>query len=182
MATQTALTLGQFLALPETEDGTHYELSEGELITLPRPGYRHGVILANVVRILSAVLDRKKYSIAGGDAGFMLKKDPKSATVRGADVAVSTRESIGKIPDTGYLSRAPMVAIEVVSPGNTAVDMERKVNEYLSAGGLEVWLLYPDTSRLHVFRRKGEANVYEAQERFRSVLDAEFEVGAFFEN
>ncbi len=60
MATQTALTLDQFLALPETEDGTHYELSEGDWITFPPPGYRHGVIMMNVAGILGVRLDRKK--------------------------------------------------------------------------------------------------------------------------
>jgi Uma2 family endonuclease len=53
MATQTALTLDQFLTLPETEDGTHYELSEGELITLPPLGYRHGAIMSKVVQVLA---------------------------------------------------------------------------------------------------------------------------------
>ena len=76
MATQTALTLDQFLALPEPEDGTHYELSEGELITLPPPGYRHGVILMNVGAILRASLDREKFIITGGDAGFIRKPIP----------------------------------------------------------------------------------------------------------
>lgn len=35
MATRTALSLDQFRELPEREDGTNYELSQGELITLP---------------------------------------------------------------------------------------------------------------------------------------------------
>ncbi|MGI9072643.1 MAG: hypothetical protein ACR2JB_15345 [Bryobacteraceae bacterium] len=39
MATRTTITLDQFRELPEREDGTHYELSQGELITLPAPGY-----------------------------------------------------------------------------------------------------------------------------------------------
>jgi Uma2 family endonuclease len=182
MATQTALTLDQFLALPETEDGTHYELSEGELITLPPPGFRHGVILMNVGGILRASLDRKKYIITGGDAGFILKTDPQSATVRGADVAVTDRESLGTIPETGYLSQAPMLAVEVVSPSNTAADLERKINEYLSAGALEVWLLYPDTHRLHVYRAHGEAKIFQAHDRFQSLLGPEFDVPAFFEN
>lgn len=180
MATQTALTLDQFLALSETEDGTHYELSEGELITLPPPGYRHGVIEANVAGILRAKLDCKKYIIAGGDAGFILKSEPSSATIRGADVAVNKRETIGAIPETGYLAQAPVVAVEVVSP--TAMDMERKVSQYLSAGSMEVWLLYPDTQRLHVFLNgTREFKIYQAHESFVSVLGCEFPVAPFFE-
>jgi len=162
MATQTALTLDQFLALPETEDGTHYELSEGELITLPPPGYRHGIIEANIAAILRARLDRKKYIVVCGEAGFILKADPHAGTVRGADVAVSKRETIGTIPETGYLAQAPLLAVEVVSPSNTAMDMERKVSQYLSAGTMEVWLLYPDTQRLHLYLHGArEAKIYQ---------------------
>jgi Uma2 family endonuclease len=182
MATQTALTLDQFLALPDTEDGTHYELSEGALITLPPPGYRHGVIEANIAGILHGTLDRKKYIIAGGDAGFILNEDPHSATVRGADVAVNKRETIGTIPETGYLAQAPLVAVEVVSPGNSATDLERKVSQYLSAGSMEVWLLYPDTQRLHVYLQgTREIKIYQAGESFTSVLGCEFPVAPFFE-
>jgi len=182
MATQTALTLDQFLALPETEDGTHYELSEGELITLPPRGYRHGVMLANVVRIIAAALDRKEFIITGGDAGFLLKSDPQAATVRGADVAVNKRDTLATIPETGYLSQAPLLAVEVVSPGNSARDLERKVSQYLAAGGAEVWLLYPDSQRLHVYLRGSrEVKVYEAHESFPSVLGCEFAVAPFFE-
>jgi len=182
MATQTALTLDQFLALPEDEDGTHYELSEGELVTLPPPGYRHGAILANIVHILRIALNHKQYIVVGGDAGFILRADPNSATVRGADVAVSKRVDVGTVPETGYLAQAPLLAVEVVSPGNTASDLERKVNQYLSAGSLEVWLLYPDTQRLHVYLRdKREAKIYRADESFDSVVGCAFPVAPFFE-
>jgi Uma2 family endonuclease len=183
MATQTMLTLDQFLALPEREeDGSQYELSEGELITFPRPGYRHGVIVMNIGRILGAVLDLKQYIITGADSGFILKADPLSATVRGPDVAVNQRASVGVVPATGYLTQAPMLAVEVVSPGNTASDMEKKVNQYLSAGGLEVWLLYPDTRRLYVYSRgTRDAKLFEAHERFASALGQTFEVAPFFE-
>jgi Uma2 family endonuclease len=183
MATQTAFTLDQFLELPEREDdGTQYELSEGELIVLPSPGYRHGIILMNAGRILGVALDRKRYLITGADSGFILKADPLAATVRGPDVAVCLRESVEPLPPTAYLTQAPMLAVEVVSPSNTASDLERKVNQYLSAGGQEVWLLYPETRRLYVYSRGArEAKIFEAHERFASVVGQTFEVAPFFE-
>jgi Uma2 family endonuclease len=181
MNTQTALTLDQFLALPDTEDGTRHELSEGELITLPAPSYSHGVIMMNVADIFRAKLDRKKFIITGGDAGFILKEDPHSANVRGADVAVNNRETIGTIPETSYLG-SPLVALEVVSPGNSATELERKVSQYLAAGSMEVWLLSPETQRLHVYLRDTrEIKIYQTGESFASVLQCEFPVAPFFE-
>jgi Uma2 family endonuclease len=182
MATQTALTLDQFLALPETEDGTHYELSEGELITLPASSYHHGAIMSKIVQILAVALDPKKYIVVCGDAGFILKADPHSATVRGADVAVNKRETIGTIPETGYLAQAPLLAVQVVSPNNSATDLERKVSQYLAAGTMEVWLLSPETQRLHMYAHgTREIKIYEFGESFASVLGNEFRVAAFFE-
>ena len=66
-----------------------------------------------------------------------------------------------------------MMAVEVVSPSNTALDMERKVSQYLSAGTMEVWLLYPDTRRLHLYIRGArESKIYQAHESFTSILGA----------
>ncbi len=48
---------------------------------------------------------------------------------------------------------APVIAFEVVSPSETAADLEEIVTEYLANGAAEVWLIYP---------RKGHAWVYDA--------------------
>lgn len=183
MAAQITLTLEQFLSLPEREaDGTHYELSEGELITLSPAGYRHGVIVMNIGRILGGTLDRTRYIIAGGEAGFILNPGSATGTIRGADVAVNKRESVGENPPAGFLSQPPLVAIEVVSPSNTAADLELKVDQYLSAGTLEVWLLYPDTRKLYVYLRgRRDPNVFKDNESFESTLGCVFAVAPFFE-
>jgi Uma2 family endonuclease len=167
------------MAMPEAPDGTHYELSEGELITLPPPGARHGFILINVGAVLRATIDRKRYAVVGGDAGFRLGH----ATIRGADVAVISTESGGQDLPVGYPSDGPVLAVEVVSPSNTAADMERKVAQYLAAGSQEVWLVYPDTRRVHVYLN-GErgSKVFEENEHFTSTLGCDFEVAKFFEN
>ena len=39
------------------------------------------------------------------------------------------------------LSEAPEICVEVLSPGNTGVEMQSKVKAYLEAGAKEVWLV-----------------------------------------
>jgi Uma2 family endonuclease len=183
MATQTTLTLEQFLALPEQEeDGTHYELSAAELITLPPPGFRHAAIVVRIATLLSTTIDRQEYIVAAGDVGFVLDSSQGSATIRGADVAVNRRESIGEPVPVGLFKGAPLVAIEVISPGNRAEDLERKIEQYLTAGSSEVWVVYPDTSRVYVYR-SGERNpqVVVDGESFESVLGHRFAVAGFFQ-
>ena len=47
---------------------------------------------------------------------------------------------------------APDLAVEVISPGNTKAEMERKLKDYFKAGVTLVWYVYPTTQSIHVFR------------------------------
>jgi Uma2 family endonuclease len=182
MATRTTLTLDQFIQLPEREDGTNYELSHGELITLPPPGYRHGALVMRIGALLLSRLDRKDYAVTGADSGFLLDPDPEAATVRGADVAVNRREDVGENLPTGWLTGAPLLAVEVVSPSNTAKDMQLKIKQYLEAGALEVWLVYPDTRTLYVYSAgRRDPQVFEESDAFDSIVGTTFRVEDLFD-
>jgi Uma2 family endonuclease len=181
MATRTTLTLDQFRELPEREDGTNYELSQGELITLPPPGYRHGALMARIGALLLNSLDPKEYVVVAGDAGFLLDSNPEAATVRGADVAVNRRADIGENLPQGWFPGAPLLAIEVVSASNTAKDMQLKVKQYLEAGALEAWLVYPDTQTIYIYSaERREPQVFEAGDTFNSVVGQTFRVEDLF--
>jgi Uma2 family endonuclease len=181
MATRTTLTLDQFRELPEREDGANYELSQGELITLPPPGYRHGAIIARITALLVAALSPKKYIVVAGDAGFLLDSNPEAATVRGADVAVNRRMDVGENLPEGWFPGAPMLAVEAVSPSNTAKDMQLKVKQYLEGGALEVWLVYPDTRTIYVYSAgRRDPQVFQEGDTFKSVVDQTFRVEDLF--
>lgn len=177
------MSLEQFLALPEREpDGTRYELSDGELLTLPPPGYRHGVILATLVALLRMTIDRKQFVVAGGDAGFLLNQNPETATVRGADLPVNRREDVGADPPVGWFEGSPLVAIEVISPSSRAQDTERKIGQYLAAGSSEVWVVYPDSERVYLYSAgRREPRIFERGESFNSVLGCPFDVSDMFQ-
>jgi Uma2 family endonuclease len=182
MATKTLLTLEQFMALPAREEnGTHYELSEGELIALSADGFRHAATLANVTVVLRNALPRDEYVIVAGDAGYLLDTNPEAATVRGADVGVNRRADVGDNPPTGWFPGAPLLAVEIISPGNSATDIQLKVKQYLKAGSLEVWLVYPETQTLYVYSAGQRApQVYEEDDEFTSIVGKTFRASALF--
>ncbi len=181
VATRTSLTLEQFLALPEREDGTHYELSNGELVTLPPPGYRHGALVMQVGVILKSALQKEEYIVTGGDVGFLLDPNPETATVRGADIAVNRRSDVGEDLPVGWYPGAPLLAVEVVSPSNTASDLHLKVRQYFEAGALEVWLVYPDTRTIYLYSAgRRDPQVFAESDTFKSVLDKTFRVDDLF--
>ncbi len=54
--------------------------------------------------------------------------------------------------ENDYPQGAPMIAIEVVSPGNSAGEIDRKISAYLSHGATEAWIVYPRTRCMMVHR------------------------------
>jgi Uma2 family endonuclease len=77
-----------------------------------------------------------------GETGFVLARNPD--TVRAPDLAFVRR---GRLPERTigmvYIDGAPDLAVEVLSPSDSAIDMEDKVAEYLGAGGRLVWVVNP---------------------------------------
>ena len=55
------------------------------------------------------------------------------------------------------LELVPTLAIEVISPNNTAEEMEAKVAEYLAAGTQIVWLTFPESRMVIAFWDDGGA-------------------------
>ena len=64
------------------------------------------------------------------------------ASSRMPDVSFVSNARLGRPDLHGMLyDGAPDLAVEVVSPGNSAAEIAQKVREYLSAGGQAVWVL-----------------------------------------
>ena len=87
--------------------------------------------------------------------------DPNHA--RRPDAAFIRAERLpgGSLPDTGYLEIAPDLVAEAVSPGDGADNVELKVREYLAGGVGLVWVAYPVTRTVHVYRANGTATVLD---------------------
>jgi Uma2 family endonuclease len=70
MAVKTSIGFQEFLQLPsETADGLHYELDEGELVSLSPSVRTHGVIVSRISAYLLSVLDPARFTVASGELG-----------------------------------------------------------------------------------------------------------------
>ena len=64
-----------------------FELDQGEIVPMPSPGERHGVVCANASWVFgSYIRQRNCVRVCTNDVGLILERDP--ATVRGPDLAV----------------------------------------------------------------------------------------------
>src|SRR5262249_1904635 len=64
----------------------------------------------------------------------------------------------GDRPPRGHVQIPPDLAFEVVSPNDLAEDVNAKVLEFLRAGVRLLWVLYPKTRCVQVFRQAGSAS------------------------
>ena len=151
---KTLLSAEQFLeSLPESGS---FELVRGEVVELPPPGPEHGRICLKVGFVLESFGRRSGLGYAlTNDTATLTARGPD--TVRGADVSYYTR---ARLPEAEIGNRlapiAPDLVVEVNSPSNRPSEMRDKVKEYLDAGVLMVWVVYP-SQRLIAISRPGEA-------------------------
>jgi Uma2 family endonuclease len=135
--------------------GARLELSAGRLIVMSPAGWKHGGIASTLNRFVGDfVADHNLGMTTAAETGYILYKNPDpngKDTVRAPDVGfVAAARIPANLPD-GYVPFAPDLAIEVISPGDDADEVDQKVREYLKYGTLAVWLFYPKTRSAAVY-------------------------------
>ena len=145
MGTTTLLTAEEFLALPEPPEGQHYELSEGELVTVGYAKFLHEYVKAKIHAILVLWNAQSRSGIVFGESMFKLSE----TTLRQPDVAFAFNARFANSPDE-VMAFAPNLAVEVISGSEAAAGAEKKVQQYLRAGVDEVWQVYPESRVVHV--------------------------------
>ena len=161
-AQKTLLTAEELLRLPAK--GYRYELVRGELLEMPLSGAQHGVIAAQVAHRLTNFVDANRAGVVlGAETGFWIQRGPD--TVRAPDAAFVASEHLPEsgLP-AGYFEVAPDLAVEVVSPNDTASEVQAKVEDWLRAGARLVWVVYPDSRSVTVFRSWDDVRMLTAED------------------
>jgi len=144
MATKTLMTVEQFAQM-QTADTEDYELVEGELIPLSSGTPRHNLIRDLLGYLLLSYLKGNPIGLALAENDCQVAAD----TVRRPDLSVFLGERSRQIDrDRIPVPFPPDIAVEILSPSESAVSVRRKVRDYLGAGSSEVWLF--DHSNIEV--------------------------------
>lgn len=126
------------------------ELVKGEVIHMTPAGAEHGDIAAELLyRIKSHVEGRNLGKVYAAETGFIIARNPD--TVRAPDVAFVRTARLPPGPLRGYFPGAPDLAVEVISPSDLHSDVLAKVDEWLAAGALSVWVVDPPNGSIAVF-------------------------------
>ena len=127
----------------DLDDEYQGELVRGELRVTPAPGAPHGTIAGNLTFLLSAhVRELKAGRVFPDSVGYQLVDLPR--TVRRPDVSFVRADRLppeGVGP--GFLKLAPDLVVEVISPSETASELEEKLNDYRACGTALIWVVDP---------------------------------------
>lgn len=123
------VTADELLRIPD--DGSRYELVDGELKKMSPAGFEHGRIAMIAGASLAAwVRLHRLGAVTAAETGFTLRRNPD--TVRAPDVAFIRAERVIESP--GFFPGPPDLAIEVLSPGDTYSEVDAKVVDWLRSG------------------------------------------------
>jgi Uma2 family endonuclease len=153
MAATTLLTSDQFLALPEEFDQygnpLHRELINGEVVSMPHAAKRHDIIRGNILRSLIAYLLQNKGSglMALPDTEFVVSANDTFIP----DVSLIANARLAD--DHKYIQGAPELAIEVVSPSESAAYLRIKTATCLAHGARSVWIVFPEVRSVMIYTR-----------------------------
>lgn len=118
-------------------------------------GFGHGVAEAHVAGLfydytLECSLGHVVVS------GVLFQLDGEERLARAADVAFVRQD---RLPSKDLEQRpflgAPDLAVEIVSPNDSAEDIEQKVSDWLDHGTLAVLIVYPSVRRISIRRQTG---------------------------
>jgi Uma2 family endonuclease len=162
----------------------HYEVVGGEYRELPPIGARE-TLLANYIAQLISEWTRPRN--AGQVAvKVLVQLDREGMLQRRPDVLfVSTdRWPLDKrIPEESAWKVSPNLAVEVVSPTNTVVEIMAKVDDYFAHGVQRVWICLPKQRQVHVYTSPTTIRILDRGDTIRD--DAlfpglEFEVSSLY--
>ena len=134
----------------ELVEGERYEIMNGEAYAMSAPNTKHQIILGELFNQFYNSLKGKpcRPIIAPYDVRLFYEEDESDDTVVQPDLMVICDKA--KIGPEGCRG-APDLVIEILSPSNTAIEMQLKFDLYHEAGVREYWVINPENNVLTVY-------------------------------
>lgn len=136
-------------------DGDRYELINGCLVEQPM-SLKSSWVAGEIAYRLRSYLESHPMGCVFPE-GTTYQCFPDDPTrVRKADVSYIHRGRLTDLQfEQGHCRIAPDLAVEVVSPHDSHVDVAAKLADYFSAGVPLVWLVEPETRTVTIYRDRG---------------------------
>ncbi len=139
------------------------ELIKGEIIHMAPASAEHGDVSAELLRLIANhVRANQLGKVFAAETGFVIARNPD--TTRAPDVAFLRKERVPAKFKRGFFDGPPDLAVEVVSPSDTHSELAAKVDEWLSAGTISVWVVDPPNRTIEVSRAQNQIRRYSVRD------------------
>jgi len=168
MSTMTRLvTADELLVMPHRDEhgnDCRLDLVRGEVIKKALFSPLHGVLCVEIAAAIGAFVEANDLgAVFGTGTGFIVEQNPD--TVLGIDVSFVSHKKLREIENFDeFCSFAPDLAVEVLSPGDTAGEIDEKMTFYFAAGARAVWLFNPKRRTAVVYSSPSEARTLKEQD------------------
>jgi Uma2 family endonuclease len=149
---KTHVTLEELLA---SDNAGQFEIVDGQLVEV-HVSNLSTVVSSTILAILRTYCKAQGLGQVFDATAYYQCFGPDGKSARKPDVSFIARE---RLPATwledNYFVIPPDLAVEVISPNDTAPEVRRKVEEYLRAGVKLVWEVEPETRTMLIHRHDG---------------------------
>jgi Uma2 family endonuclease len=166
-ATQAAVTLADFLALPETKPAS--EFIDGAIVQKPMPQGKHSAVRSELVPTIDRPLKAQKLARAFpelrcsfGDCSIV------------PDVVVFKTDRIPRDPDgtvANDFEIAPDWTIEILSPDQSQTKVVKNIVYCLQHGTTLGWLIDPEDRTVFIYHPNGTMEIFDEPEARLPVPD-----------
>ena len=154
------MTAAELLELPR--GNYRYELVKGELLTMSPSAAEQGAVTVNLTLLLGSFVKANNLgTLYAAETGFKLQTNPD--TVIAPDIAF-LGQGRKSSRSQGFLSGAPDLAVEVLSPGDRRSKIEQKTAQWLQFGAKAVWIVNPERRTVEIHSQNGQTKILTENE------------------
>jgi Uma2 family endonuclease len=138
------------------------EIIDGSIVKMNAAGFIHNIVGGNIFRPLDTHVSQHNLGALFYDGlTYLMLSDAKGLKDSFVpDISFIRLANILPMPDISKpYPGIPDLAVEVISPGEDADDIQTKLRTYLAKGTEQVWLVYPTTKELHQYRRDNNPEI-----------------------
>ena len=182
---QTQISIADFLARADFEEGYIYELINGEIMRRQSPNTAHQDVLMQLGALMTNFIKASKLGKLYPAPTDLYFDQHTNLVVPDLSFVSTERRHI--VQSSGYILGTPDIIVEVLSKGTRIVDKGTKMQLYKKFQVSEYWIVDPAAQAVEIYvYRDGDyelaASAEESGEVASVVLDGfKLEVSAIFE-
>lgn len=149
-------TVDALLVMPD--DGWRYEVVEGVLVRVAGSGKQATTIGGNIYFALRSFVQPRRLGVPTPADGVYKFAGAETGLLPDAGFYAAARDALITDP-TKPIPFAPDFAIEVASPSQGGPEMTEKARVYISNGTSEVWVFWPGSKQVDIWRSRDTRDV-----------------------